>query len=328
MTDLEIELVGAPSIETPLVSVLVNCFNSERYLRQALDSVVAQTYQRWELVFWDNRSTDASAATVQSYDDPRIRYFLAPVHTSLGEARSLAVEQVRGQFIAILDCDDLWYPEKLERQMALAAEMPTAGVLYSGYDIISSTGVKRAESFRRAVARSGDVFPELLRQDFTVCWPTVVFRTEALEEAGTFAPMRYVEDLEILLRVASRRPFAYTKERLAAYRVHDSQLSTNYLAMRDEVLAICDAWEARWRQHGALSSDQRTLLARARARAWSVSAKNAMMSGVPALAMYGRALQYAASAEAVFGFAASLFGPRVAAILTARVRTTLGYGNL
>ena len=101
-------------VEQPLVNVIMNCFNGEKYLREAIDSVKAQTYQNWELIFWDNQSTDDSAKIVQSYNDPRINYFYAPNHTLLYEARNYAVEKSLGQFIAFLDVDDYWDENKLE----------------------------------------------------------------------------------------------------------------------------------------------------------------------------------------------------------------------
>ena len=67
----------------PLVSIIINCFNGEKYLREAINSVIAQSYENWEIIFWDNKSTDKSAKIFQSYNDKRLRYFLAPFHTEL-----------------------------------------------------------------------------------------------------------------------------------------------------------------------------------------------------------------------------------------------------
>src|SRR4030067_1280023 len=102
--------------QQPLVSVIMNCYNSEKYLREAIDSVLAQTYQNWEIIFWDNQSTDKSAAIFKSYADPRFCYFLAPEHTTLGQARNLAVEQAHGAWVAFLDCGDILFPRKLAQQ--------------------------------------------------------------------------------------------------------------------------------------------------------------------------------------------------------------------
>ena len=91
----------------PSVSVIMNCFNGEKYLRQAIDSVLAQTFNDWEIVFWDNQSTDASAHIVKSYEDPRLRYFHAPKHTWLYEARNYAMAEARGEFLGLPGCGRL-----------------------------------------------------------------------------------------------------------------------------------------------------------------------------------------------------------------------------
>ena len=102
---------------SPLVSVIMNCRNCEKYLKEAVDSVLSQTYQNWEIIFWDNQSTDSSAVIFKAYNDPRLRYYLAPEYTPLGGARNLAMQKANGEFIAFLDCDDIWLPLKLEKQI-------------------------------------------------------------------------------------------------------------------------------------------------------------------------------------------------------------------
>ena len=79
----------------PLVSILINCYNGEKYIREAIDSVIAQTYANWEIIFWDNQSIDSSASIVKSYNDVRIKYYYAPTHTLLYDARKLAREYYR-----------------------------------------------------------------------------------------------------------------------------------------------------------------------------------------------------------------------------------------
>ena len=89
--------------EKPLVSVIINCFNGEKYLKEAIDSVIKQTYQHWELIFWDNQSTDNSVEIFKSYADDRLKYFYAPTHTLLYEARNYATEESLGRFTALLN---------------------------------------------------------------------------------------------------------------------------------------------------------------------------------------------------------------------------------
>ena len=114
----------------PLVSILMNCYNGEKYLQEAIDSVLAQTYTNWELIFWDNRSTDQSAEIFKSYNDTRLKYFLTPEHTDLGGGRARAFQYLTGEFIAILDTDDIWFPKKLEKQVPLF-EDPEIGFVIS-----------------------------------------------------------------------------------------------------------------------------------------------------------------------------------------------------
>lgn len=117
----------------PLVSILMNCYNGEKYLREAIESVLAQTYHNWELIFWDNQSTDRSAEIFRSYFDKRLKYFFAPNHTLLYEARNCTVEKCSGSYIAFLDVDDYWEESKLEKQMGVFKTDPNVAMVYSNF---------------------------------------------------------------------------------------------------------------------------------------------------------------------------------------------------
>ena len=97
---------------TPLVSVIMNAYYSEEFLAEAIASVVSQTYSNWEIILWENESSDDTREIAESFNDPRIRYFFAPDKVSLYESRMNAFKKARGEFVAFLDCDDLWMPEK------------------------------------------------------------------------------------------------------------------------------------------------------------------------------------------------------------------------
>src|SRR3990167_8655863 len=125
MSDLEL---NSP-IKAPVVSVLMNCLNCSLYLEEAIDSVYAQTYKDWEIIFWDNASTDSSAEIAQRYDE-KLRYFRADISLPLYGSRNLALQKARGKYIAILDCDDLWLPNKLEKQIPLFERDGKVGLVY------------------------------------------------------------------------------------------------------------------------------------------------------------------------------------------------------
>ena len=102
---------------TPLVSIIMNCHNGEKYLKDALDSVFIQSYTNWELIFWDNISNDNTEKIVFSYKDSRVRYFKSKIFSSLPIARNNALCRANGEFICFLDVDDYWEADKIERQL-------------------------------------------------------------------------------------------------------------------------------------------------------------------------------------------------------------------
>ena len=99
-------------IFNPIISIIINCHNASNYLLKSINSVLKQSYSNWELIFWDNQSCDQSAQIVKRFRHPKIKYFLSPNFTPLGEARYLALSKSQGQWIAFLDCDDYWDRDK------------------------------------------------------------------------------------------------------------------------------------------------------------------------------------------------------------------------
>ena len=128
---------------TPQVSVIMNVRNGAANLSEAIESVLAQTFSDWELIFWDDRSTDDSARIAAGYEDARIRYFLSPEDAPLGRVRDMAIRQAQGEWLAFLDQDDLWMPDKLEKQMALARMDCQVGIVYGRTLTFSTRGFER-----------------------------------------------------------------------------------------------------------------------------------------------------------------------------------------
>jgi len=305
----------------------MNCYNSAEYLSDALESILGQTHQNWELIFWDNQSTDDSAAVFKRYNDLRFKYFYAPKHTTLGFARNLAVKEAKGEWLGILDCDDLWHPEKLECQLKAEQLHEEVGVIYSDYNIISSDGIIKKGSTRSAKLYAGDVFNEIFTEDFTVCWPTVLFRATALRGIGSFAGYKYLEDLDVLLRLAERYKFNFVNKKLASYRVHSGQASVNFKLMLSEKLDIFCKWESKWLENDNLSNKRRKLLSEARAHAYYVAGINAVFYGKSGVKFFVVSLKENFSKLAAVGCVLSLLGPKIAAGVIKKVRRTLGHGE-
>jgi len=203
----------------PLVSILMNCFNGERYLRESIDSIFSQTYQNWELVFWDNQSTDKSKAIFDSYQDSRLKYYYAPEHTDLGGGRANAFKYLSGDYIAVLDTDDLWLSSKLEKQIQLFAD-PDVGVAISDTLFFNETDERAL--YDGHYPPEGNVFRELLTGYF-VSLETLMLRKSVVDrlDYGFDADFSFIADFDLVLRSAQISKLAIYKEVLAKWRVHE-----------------------------------------------------------------------------------------------------------
>lgn len=169
------------SIDTPLVSIIMNCYNGENYLHRSIPSVLAQTYQNWELIFWDNASTDHSKEIFDSYaqNDGRFKYFRSKENVSLGQARAWAVDACTGDYIAILDVDDEWIPEKTEIQIKDLLSNDYI-MSYGGVVEIDEENPERRRD-RIPPYKSGPAFADQL-MNFEMYLPTAVIKRSALKE--------------------------------------------------------------------------------------------------------------------------------------------------
>lgn len=233
----------------PLVSVIINCFNGEKYLREAIDSVINQTYTNWELVFWDNQSTDSTAEIVKAYHDPRIHYIYAPKHTPLGEARNLAVEHVKGDYLNFLDADDVWMPSKLEKQVRLL-EPGKIECVYTGFRVKFEGGLDGNTSMKQYYDRLHDFRPspkrsfyQNLLQKNWIIFSSVLFNSKIFRDVGGINPiLKQNEDYELLLKFALRTNVACVLDEMVLYRIHATNNSTvNKFLFIEENRLIYDA---------------------------------------------------------------------------------------
>lgn len=211
----------------PMVSVIMNCLNSEKYLREAIDSVYAQTYKDWEIIFWDNGSRDNSPKIAKSYDS-RLKYFRSENTVLLGEARNYAIEKAEGKYLAFLDCDDIWLPEKLEKQIGLLEKDQCILLVYSNYFWLNAK--KARKLVLKGPQPTGYVFERFL-YNYPVGMLTAIIRRGALDglPGGLFDKnLNLGEEYDIFMRLAYKHKFGYIDEPLALYRIHQDMCSVKY----------------------------------------------------------------------------------------------------
>lgn len=214
---------------SPLVSVIINCFNGEDYLTDAIDSVIAQTYKNWEIIFWDNCSTDGSAAIAIQYGE-KIKYHKADTNTSLGEARNKAIQVSSGEYISFIDCDDIWSDQnKLKKQVEIMESNSNLSLNYGSIEEI----LPDSSHFRNVINKyeTGSLFGELLTQ-FDISIITALIRKSCLIESGlNFDPtVRASEEYCLFMQLASKYPISVSKDIMAKYRVHSTSLTSSSLS--------------------------------------------------------------------------------------------------
>lgn len=204
------------------VSIIVNCFNGEKYLKQAINSILKQTYQNWEVIFWDDQSTDSSKDIFCSYKDPRLKYYKSEKRKPLYHSRNDAIKKSNGEIIAFLDCDDWWLPEKLEKQLPFFLDKKI-GVVYSKYLIINEFSKRKSISSKKS--HSGFIKSKLLeRYDIGIL--TTLLRRSIFDEFTGFNNYYHIiGDFELNLRISEKWKFLGIQDSLACYRVHGKNIS-------------------------------------------------------------------------------------------------------
>jgi GT2 family glycosyltransferase len=231
---------GRPSFAPrplPVVDIIIPCFNQSRFLGQAIETALAQTYPRVTVTVVDDGSTDGSAAVARSYGD-RIRY-LGTAHRGLSAARNTGLRATSGDYVLFLDSDDYLDPAAASRHMEAAATQPSAAVFHSGWQYTDEIGGSVVEAGPYALAE--DPFHAILSG---YCPPgsSFVVKRDALVAAGPFDEgLRLQEDRDMWLRVAAAgHAFVTVPGTLASYRRHPSSMSATASAasILDATLAV------------------------------------------------------------------------------------------
>ena len=224
--------------QQPLVSIIMNCYNGEKYLEESLNSIINQTYQNWELVFWDNISKDNSKKIFEKYKDDRFKYFLANEHTVLYHARNLAIKKASGQFLAFLDTDDIWLKDKLEKQIKLFSNKKI-GLVYGNYWRYNSLNFFKKKKLASSKKLPSGKITNILLNQYFVGMLTVIIRKEFLDLDKKIFKVNFdlLADMDFVLRFSKNYEFDCIQEPVAILRQHEEQLQNkNIQKQADQIL--------------------------------------------------------------------------------------------
>lgn len=212
----------------PIVTVIIPTFNRAGFLRESIQSVLAQTISGYELIVVDDGSTDNTGDVAAAF--PEIRYIRSPKNLGVSKARNLGIEQARGRYIAFLDSDDLWAERKLESQIHWMEAHPEYQVCYT--DEIWIRKRVRVNPMNKHRKFSGDIFAHALALCI-VSPSSVMMRSSLFDEVGGFdEALPACEDYDLWLRIAAKHLFHFIEEKLIVKRGgHADQLSSRYWGM-------------------------------------------------------------------------------------------------
>ena len=209
----------------PRVSIVTPTYNRADFLGEAIDSVLAQTYDQFEMIIVDDGSTDGTRELIERYaDDPRIRY-LYQENQGQSVARNWGIAESNGEFVCFLDSDNAWFPDKLARSIEVFEADPSVDVVYGDNVIINEQGEEISRQNMRRY--SGYITGELLK-DNCVSMNTTMTRRQCFEVMGGFNPKDPVaDDYGLWLRISTRYTFQYVPALFGKYRVMANQISSN-----------------------------------------------------------------------------------------------------
>ena len=214
----------------------MNAHNSTRFLAPALASALGQTMGDLEVVVWDNASTDRAEEIASSFGDDRVRYFFTTEKVPLYQARCDAVGACKGEYVAFLDCDDVWMPDKLERQLK-AIERMGAVCACSDYEYFTEG---RPDDLALTRAYPDDkVGLAAALMPYGVGMSCLIARRDVLQDVlpNPVPDWFFIEDLDIVSRLLMRGPIAVVHAPLMQYRIHGSNASHDRSAYVREVNA-------------------------------------------------------------------------------------------
>jgi glycosyltransferase involved in cell wall biosynthesis len=212
----------------PRVSVIVPSYNAARFLPASLDSVIAQTYEDWEIIVVDDGSSDDTADVLACYQS-RLKDKLRCIRKANGgpsAARNAGIRVAQGEIVALLDADDIWLPSRLSRSVEELDRDPEVGLVHARVARISVQGVVINEPFADSKYLAGRIAPYIYTRRAHIMCVTVTFRRCAVDADDAFDErLRAAEDRDLWFRIAQTFKVAYIDEILAQYRISPASVS-------------------------------------------------------------------------------------------------------
>ncbi|SEW53189.1 glycosyltransferase family 2 protein [Chitinophaga arvensicola] len=210
------------NVNTPLVTVFMAAFNGEAYIEKAIQSVLNQSFTDFELLIVNDGSTDRTLDIIHQFTDPRIRLVHNDGNKGLTFTRNRGIEEAKGKYIAVLDCDDLATPDRLKSQISFLNSNPEFAICGGQAILIDESGKQTGNL--NVMAGDKSISPELVFQN-TFINSTLMIKRSAMIEAGGYRDYSPAEDYDLSYRISLHHPVTNLNEVLVAYRLHNNNIS-------------------------------------------------------------------------------------------------------
>tara|TARA_B100001564_G_C20471661_1_gene592883 strand:- start:43 stop:819 length:777 start_codon:yes stop_codon:yes gene_type:complete len=206
----------------PLISVIMNCYNGEIYLKESLASLFKQTYKNWELIFWDNFSTDNSYKILKNFKDRRIKYFFTKKHSKLYKARNLAIKKATGEFVCFLDTDDIWNKDFLK---SFLKKMTTnrCDIACAKYKIRNYKTKKTSLNEKKSLPKI--IKTQNLLDNYVIGVSSIMLRRKIFKKYRFNSNYQIIGDFDLFLKLSSKYDIHSIDKPLLTYRLHDQNFS-------------------------------------------------------------------------------------------------------
>ena len=226
---------------TPLVSVIIPTFNRAHIISRSIESVLRQTLSDYEIIVVDDGSTDNTRTLLRDRFGDTVSYIGKPNNEGLSAARNTGIERARGTYIAILDDDDCWLPEKLARQVKLMESDPAPGLVYCGSLKVNGRGEVLEEM---KPTKRGDIFEDLLHRNYLLGPASVaLFTRDVLRKSGLFDPdLSPCADWDLWIRMARCALVDFVDQPLVHYVLHEGNMHGNIRGMEKDTFALLNKY--------------------------------------------------------------------------------------
>jgi len=197
----------------PLITVIINCYNGEKFLNKCIDSILNQSYKNFEIIFWNNKSDDSSLTIVKQYNDKRIKIFNSKTHTNLSTARNEAIKKASGEYICFLDVDDYWNKKKLERQIQSFKDKEV-GLSFTNFWYVKK--YKTTNEKKKINLQFENGFTNKIIKKYEIVLSSIMFKKNILKKTKGIFNDRYhvIGDFDLTLKLSLITKFNHQKEHL------------------------------------------------------------------------------------------------------------------